>query len=71
MKFITHPSDLRGIISDTARPQPQKHFESFLEVHGKIPFVQAAEEQTSYDMDDLSEVRPESEEEEFDQCVSW
>ena len=68
--FVTHPADLRALVPEISRAPPQKPLDRFFDVHGKVPFVQAAEEQTSYDTNNFSQIRPETDGE-FDQRVSW
>ena len=68
--FVTHPGDLRTLVPDITWAPPQKAVERFFDVHGKVPFVQAAEETIPYETPHFNQVRPEMDKD-FDQCVSW
>jgi hypothetical protein len=68
--FVTHPKEIAFLVPDIARAPPQRRFESFFDVHGKIPFLVAAQETVSYGTEHFSQARVEQDED-FDQTQSW
>ena len=68
--FVTHPHDITALVPDAARAPPRLRFESFFDVHGKTPFLVAAEETSSYQNEDFNQVRVEKDQD-FDQRHTW
>jgi len=58
--FETHLSVILSLVPESSRAPPLKPFESFFDVHGKIPFLVAAEESAPYEFLDLNQLRAES-----------
>jgi hypothetical protein len=74
MRLSGFETDLRKItilIPEIRRAPPRKKMETFLDLHGKIPFLVAAEEMTFYESEaEESQARVESDQD-FDQTQSW
>ncbi|MFH1263660.1 MAG: transposase [Pseudomonadota bacterium] len=74
MKLSGFETDLRKIkllVPKISRAPPRKKLETFFDMHGRIPFLVAAEEMTSYQSEaEISQAGVESNDE-FDQRQEW
>jgi hypothetical protein len=67
--FLTHPAEILLLVPQASRAPPQKPIEFFFDVHGRIPFLAAAEEPSPYESFEFNQVREESDAD-FDQRIS-
>jgi hypothetical protein len=74
MRLSGFETDLRQIallIPEVSRAPPRKKFQTFFDVHGKIPFLETVEEIHLHESEaEFSQVPVESDQE-FDQTQSW
>ncbi|HLG18568.1 MAG TPA: transposase [Bdellovibrionota bacterium] len=67
--FVTHPAEIEILVPQASRAPPPKPVASFFDVHGKTPFLVAAEESAPYETMDFNQVREESDAD-FDQRIA-